>query len=148
MEFLTPYSESWSLAFRLNQILRQASGLKKEKNPSAARDLVLVDGVPLWLKMAPLAREVFLDYQEIVTRNDKGQLASMHNKYERLALDRLLASMKEFLGELPPEVERLFSEVRQRDAKALPRAFIPTRPTLLRWGERARISAVVLGAGK
>jgi hypothetical protein len=105
--------------------------------------------MPLWLALAPLVREVLLDFQEIVsTRNDLGQLASMHNKYERLALYRLRASMKEFLGELPPETERLFAEVRQPDAKATPRAFVPTRPTVLRKGEHARISAVVPGAGK
>ena len=72
----------------------------------------------------------------------------MHNKYERLALYRLRASMKEFLSELPPETERLFAEVRQPDAKAKPRAFVPTRPTVLRKGEHARISAVVPGAGQ
>jgi hypothetical protein len=149
VELLTPYSESWSLAFHLNQLLTKASELKKQRGPGDARNLVLAEGVPLWLKMAPLVREVFLNYQEIVsTRNDQGQLASMHNKYERLALYRLRASMKEFLGELPPEVERLFGEVRQRDEKALTRAFVPTRPTALRKGEHGRISAVVLGAGR
>jgi len=149
VEFLTPYSESWSLAFHLNQILTQASQMKKLQGPDDARRLVLAEGVPLWLKMAPLVREVFLDYQEIVsTRSDQGQLASMHNKYERLALYRLRASMKEFLGELPPDVERLFGEVRQLDGKASTRAFVPTRPTVLRKGERARVSAVVVGAGR
>ena len=109
----------------------------------------MTEGVPLWLELAPRVREVFLDYQEIVsTRNDLGQLASMHNKYERLALYRLRASMKEFLGELPPETERLFAEVRQPNLKATPRAFVPTRPTVLRKGEQARISAVVPGAGQ
>jgi hypothetical protein len=149
VEFLTPYSESWSLAFRLNQKLQQASELKKQNKTEEARNLMATEGVPLWLKLAPLVREVLLDYQEIVsTRNDLGQLASMHNKYERLALYRLRASMKEFLGELPPETERLFAEVRQPDAKAKPRAFVPTRPTLLRKGEHARIWAVVPGAGQ
>jgi hypothetical protein len=148
VEFLTPYSESWSLAHRLNQKLQKASDLKKQNKADEARNLMMTEGVPLWLKLAPLVREVLLDYQEIVTtRNDLGQLASMHNKYERLALYRLRASMKEFLGELPPETERLFAEVRQPDAKAMPRAFVPTRPTVLRKGEQARISAVVPGAG-
>jgi hypothetical protein len=149
VEFLTPYSESWSLAFLLNQKLQKASALKKQKQADEARNLIMTEGVPLWLKMAPLVREVLLDYQEVVsTRNDLGQLASMHNKYERLALYRLRASMKEFLGELPPETEQLFAEVRQPDAKALPRAFVPTRPTVLRKGEQARISALVPGAGR
>ena len=142
VEFLTPYSESWSLAFRLNQKLQKASELKKQNKADEARSLMETEGVPLWLELAPLVREVLLDYQEIVsTRNDLGQLASMHNKYERLALYRLRASMKEFLGELPPETERLFAEVRQPEAKATPRAFVPTRPTVLRKGEqRATLS--------
>jgi hypothetical protein len=148
VEFLTPYSQSWSMALRLNQKLQKASELKKQNKLDEARNLIVREGVPLWLDIAPLVREVFLDYQEIVsTRNDLGQLASMHNKYERLALYRLRASMKEFLGELPPETERLFVEVRQPDAKAMSRAFVPTRPTVLRKGEQARISAVVAGAG-
>ena len=149
VEFLTPYSTTWSLANHLNLQLQQASELKKAGKPEEARRLVQEEVVPQWLKMAPLVREVFLDYQEIVsTRNDLGQLASMHNKYERLALYRLRASMKEFLGELPPEVERAFAESRRADGKAAPRAFVPTRPTVLRKGERVRITVVVPGPAK
>ena len=146
IEFLTPYSESWSLAFHLNEKLTQATDLRKQNKAEEGRKLILAEGAPLWMKMAPMVREVFLDYQEIVsTRNDLGQLASMHNKYERLALYRLRASMKEFLGKLPPEVERSFAELRRADPAATPRAFVPTRPTVLREGERVRISAVVPG---
>jgi hypothetical protein len=146
VEFLTPYAESWSLAFHLNEKLTQATDLRKQNKAEEGRRLISAEGVPLWLKMAPMVREVFLDYQEIVsTRNDLGQLASMHNKYERLALYRLRASMKEFLGELPPEVERSFAELRRPNPTAAPRAFVPTRPTVLREGERVRISAVVPG---
>jgi hypothetical protein len=149
IEFLTPYSESWSLAARLNEKLQKASELKKQNKAGEARSLILTEGVPLWIELAPLVRKVILDYQEIVsTRNDLGQLASMHNKYERLALYRLRASMKEFVGELPPETEQLFAAVRKPDAKAVARAFVPTRPTVLRRGEQARISAVVAGAGQ
>jgi hypothetical protein len=149
VEFLTPYSDSWSLAQRLHLKLQQASELKKQNQADEARKLILADGIPLWLQLAPMVRKVFLDYQEIVsTRNDLGQLASMHNKYERLALYRLRASMKEFLGELPPEVERSFAKVREADGKAAPRAFVPTRPTVLRKGERVRITVVVPGPAK
>jgi len=149
VEFLTPYAESWSLAQRLHLKLQDAGEMKKQNKAEEARQLILTEGVPLWLQLAPKVREVFLDYQEIVsTRNDQGQLASMHNKYERLALYRLRASMKEFLGELPEEVERLFSESREADRRAAPRAFVPTRPTLLRKGERFRITVVVPGAAK
>ena len=149
VEFLTPYSDSWSLAQRLHLKLQQASELKKQNKAGEARELILVEGVPLWLQLAPKVREVFLDYQEIVsTRNDQGQLASMHNKYERLALYRLRASMKEFLGELPPEVDRAFAGSREADGKAAPRAFVPTRPTVLRQGGRVRITVVIPGPAK
>jgi len=108
VEFLVPYADSWSLAQHLHLKLQQANELKKQNRADEARQLIQSEGVPLWLRMAPLVREVFLDYQEIVSaRDEQGQLASMHNKYERLALYRLRASMKEFLGELPPEVERV-----------------------------------------
>jgi hypothetical protein len=42
----------------------------------------------------------------------------------------------------------VFAAVRKADPKALARAFVPTRPTVLRRGEKARISAVVTGAGR
>jgi hypothetical protein len=149
VEFLTPYSESWVLAHNLHLKLQQAGELKKQNKAADARQLILTEGVPLWLQMAPKVREVFLDYQKIVsTREDQGQLASMHNKYERLALYRLRASMKEFLGELPPEVERTFAEVREPDGKAAVRAFVPTRPTLLLKGEQVRINVVIPGPAK
>jgi hypothetical protein len=149
VEFLTPYSESWTLAHNLHLKLQRASDLKKAGKGDDARQLILAEGVPLWLQLAPKVREVLLDYQEIVsTREDQGQLASMHNKYERIALYRLRASMKESLGELPTEVERTFAEVREADGKAAVRAFIPTRPTLLRKGEQVRVKVVIPGPAK
>jgi hypothetical protein len=96
--------------------------------------------------MAPLVREAILDFQEIVsTRNDLGMLASIHNKYERVALFRLRASLKEFLGQLPPEVERAFEEARRPADDSASRVIVPTRPTVLRRGERVRILAIVPG---
>jgi len=149
VELLTPYSESWSLAFRLSEKLKEATALRKQGKTGAAKGLIEAEGVPLWLKLAPRVRQVFLQYQGIVsTRNDQGQLASMHNKYERLALYRLRASMKEFLGELPPETERLFSQARQPDSDAAPRVFVPTRPTVLGAGDRVRVHAVLPGQGE
>jgi hypothetical protein len=144
--FLVPYAESWSLAWRLHQLLQKALDLKRNGDGSSARALVARDGVPLWLKLAPLVREAILSFQSIVaTRNDLGTLASMHNKYERLALVRLRASMKELLGDLPTETEILFDGVRRRDPTIAPRVFVPTRPTALGKGERVRVMAVVAG---
>jgi hypothetical protein len=146
VEFLTPYAESWSLAYGLNQVLQQTQDLKKKGDPAAARQKMMVDGAPLWIKLAPLVREVLLGYQGAVSeRNELGQLASMHNKYERLALFRLRASMKEFLGQLPPETERLFADVRRADPKVAPRVFLPTRPSLLVRGDAVRVFAVAPG---
>jgi hypothetical protein len=146
VEFLVPYAESWSLAFHLHQVLQKAAELRKQGKPEEARKLVMADGVPLWLTLAPLVREAILDFQEIVSnRNDLGTLASMHNKYERLALVRLRASMKEFLGELPAGAESLFEEVRRPDANAAARVFVPTRPSVLGRGEWARVLAVAPG---
>ncbi len=149
VELLSPYSESWSLAFHLNEKLKTASDLRKQGKGDQAKKLVEAEGVPLWLKLAPLVRQVFLQYQRIVsTRNDLGQLASMHNKYERLALYRLPASMKEFLGELSPETEQLFSQVRQPSPDAGVRLFVPTRPTVLASGDHFRVHAVLPGSGE
>jgi len=149
VEFLTPYSQSWSLAFHLHQKLQQADKLKKQGKSEDARNLIQQEGVPLWVQLAPLVREVLLQFQSIVsTRNDQGQLASMHNKYERLALYRLRASMKEFLGELPPETEQLFTEVRKPDPNRALRLFVPTRPTVLGAGDRVQVQAVVPGTGE
>ena len=149
VEFLTPYSESWVLSSRLHNRLQQALELKKQGKADEARQKVLAEGVPLWLKLAPLVREALLDFQEIVSnRNDIGALASLHNKYERLALFQLRMSMKEFLGELPPETEKLLDEVWRPDPNAAQCVFIPTRPALLRSGERVRVFAVAPGHGK
>jgi hypothetical protein len=144
--FLVPYAESWSLAWRLHQVLQKALEVKRKGDTPSARTLVARDGVPLWLNLAPRVREAILSFQSVVaTRNDLGTLASMHNKYERLALVRLRASMKEFLGDLPPETEALFEAVRRPDPKAAPRVFLPTRPTVLVKGERVRVLAIVAG---
>lgn len=146
VEFLVPYSESWVLASRLHQLLQQAQTLKQTGRAAEAKRKVLEQGVPLWQKLAPQVREALLTYQQMVSeRNEQGALASVHNKFERLALIRLRLSMKEFMGELPEEVERLFHEVREKDATASARVIIPTRPSALAPGEKVRIFAVAPG---
>ena len=146
VEFLVPYSESWVLASELQKILEHAHELKQNGKAAEARLEVLDQGVPLWKKLAPEVRKAVLIYQQMVSeRNEQGALASVHNKFERLALFRLRLSMKEFLGELPPDVEDLFQEVRRRDSTARPRVFIPTHPSALAPGEKVRIFAVAPG---
>jgi hypothetical protein len=145
-EFLVPYSESWVQSARLHQVLQEAQKLKQDGKAAEAKQTVLNQGVPLWQELAPQVREALLTYQQMVSeRNEQGALASVHNKFERLALMRLRLSMKEFLGKLPAEVETLFQEARRRDDSSPPRVFIPTRPSALAPGEKVRIFAVAPG---
>ena len=146
IDFMTAYTEAWTLAHRLNAVLTAAAELKKAGDANAAREKVLSEGVPLWIKMAPEVRSAMLSFQRIVaTRNDLGTLASLHNKFVRLSLVRLRLSMKEYLGELPPEVEALYRDVTAPDTAMPPRLIVPTRPTLLGKGERVRL--IVIAAG-
>ena len=146
VEFAVPYTDAWTLAHRLNGVLAGAAKLKSGGDAEGARRMVRADGVPLWLTLAPLVRGTMLRYQRIVaTREDLGQLASMHNKFVRLALVRLRLSIQEYLGELPPETEKLLAEVTQPDPHAPARLFIPTRPGVLAKGERVRIMIVAVG---
>ena len=94
--FLVPYADSWVLARQVQKTLDAAAELKKDGKAEEAREKVRTNAVPAWLKLAPNVRRAMLDYQSIVAnRNELGQLASMHNKYVRLALYRLRLSMKE-----------------------------------------------------
>ncbi len=148
VEFLVPYSESWILAHRIHRILVEAGELKKGGNPDQAKNKVRSEAVPLWLRLAPQVRTAVLSFQRIAcTRNDLGTLASMHNKFVRLALYRLPLSIREYLGETPPEIGCAFTEATRRDDEAQGRVFIPTRPTLLSKGESCRITIVALEGG-
>ena len=148
VEFLVPYSEAWILAHRIHRILLEAGKLKQSGSREQAREKALSEAVPLWLRLAPQVRAAVLCFQRIAcTRNDLGTLASMHNKFVRLALYRLRLSMNEYLGEAPPEIQRGFAEATRRDEEAQGRIFIPTRPTLLSAGESLRVIIVALEAG-
>lgn len=146
VEFLVPYADSWSTGFTLQNVLAKAAELKKAGKLEEAHSLVRAEGVPLWLKMAPRVRKAILDFQEVVsTWNDIGTVASLHNKYERVALFRLPASMKEYLRELPAPVSKGIADARKPDQNGPARIFIPTRPSLLRRGEKIRLLAVIQG---
>ena len=144
-----PYAEAWTLAHRLHLVLQAAAELKGQNRMDKARDKVRTEGIPRWLKLAPEVRRTMLDFQRIVaTRNDLGTLASMHNKFVRLALVRLRLSMREYLGQLPPQIETLYADVMKPDPQAPARIFIPTRPTLLAKDETVRVSIVVTADAK
>jgi hypothetical protein len=148
VEFLVPYSETWILAHRIHGILQEAGELKRSGSREKAQEKVRSEVVPLWLRLAPQVRAAVLCFQRIAcTRNDLGTLASMHNKFVRLALYRLRLSIREYLGETPPEIERVFAEATRGDAEAQGRVFMPTRPTILSRGESIRIKIVALDTG-
>ena len=144
--FMVPYCDAFEKAHQLNAVLKRAVAQRGSGNDEAARAEVLQYGVPLWLAMAPLVRQTMVEYQAaIATRNDQGQLASMQNKFVRLSLERLRLSIKEFLNELPDEMNTAYvAAVSPADANR-PRLFIPTRPSLLKPGESLRIFIVAPG---
>ncbi|MFB3826599.1 MAG: hypothetical protein ACE15B_07505 [Bryobacteraceae bacterium] len=147
VEFLAPYAEAWTLAQRLHLVLGAAAKLKAVGKTAEAREKVNTEGLPLWFRLAPEVRRAILRFQSIVaTRSDLGTLASMHNKFVRLALVRLRLSIEEFLGGPAPGAEKLFAETTQPDQTAPARLIVPTRPTLLAGGESVRVMAIVTGA--
>jgi hypothetical protein len=147
VEFAVSYTDAWSLAHRLHLVLNSAAKLKKAGDLDGARENVRQEGLPLWKQLAPMVRDAMLRYQRIVaTRNDLGQLASMHNKFVRLALYRLPLSIQEYLGEFPAESEQLFQQVVQPDPSAPTRLFVPTRPGILKKDDRVRIMIIATGA--
>jgi hypothetical protein len=147
--FMVPYCDAYELAHKLDAVLKRAVELRTAGKQDEARAEVAQHGIPLWLAMAPLVRETMLEFQGVVaTRNDLGQLVSMQNKFVRIALERLRLSIKEFLGELPPEMDRAYASAIAPEAGIRPRLFIPTRPSLLKPGESLRIFIVAPGLGE
>jgi len=143
---MVPYCDAYESAHQLDAVLKHAVELRSAGKEDEARSHVLEHGVPLWLAMAPLVRETMLEFQAIVaTRNDLGQLASMQNKFARIALERLRLSIKEFLRELPPEMDRAYAAAISPEGANPSRLFLPTRPSLLHAGESLRIFINVSG---
>jgi hypothetical protein len=143
-----PYCDALQTAHKLGEVLTSAAKLRTDGKEEDARNLVMRDGVPLWLTMAPLVRRTMVQFENIVsTRNDQGQLASMQNKFVRIALERLRLSIKEFLGELPAEMNRAYDAAISDKPACATRIFVPTRPSLLAAGESARIFIVAPSEG-
>lgn len=146
VNFAVPYTDAWTTAHHLHLILETAAKLKAAGQASEAKQKAMNEAVPLWLELAPLVRDTMLQYQAIVaTRNDLGQLASMHNKFVRLALFRLQLSIEESLGELPSQMTDLFRQVMTPAGDAQTRLFLPTRPGMLGKGEQFRIMIIATG---
>jgi hypothetical protein len=146
VEFMAHYAEAWIYAQALDEVLKRAVALRKNKQKAEAKALVEKEGLPIWLKLAPEVRQAMLRFHgAVATRNDMGTLASMQNKFVRIALDRLPLSMAEFLDAMPTEVEAAAKEARQPDTETPARLIVPVRPTMLGKGEKVRILAVIPG---
>lgn len=137
---MVPYCDCYESAHKLDAILKKAVELRNSGKEDEARNEILSNGVPIWLAIAPQVREVMLEFQSVIaTRNDLGQLASMQNKLVRIALERLRLSIKEFLVELPAEMDRAYAEAIGPESGNPQRIFIPTRPSLLKPEESLRL---------
>jgi hypothetical protein len=146
VSFMVPYCDAYEIAHKIDLVLKQAVELRTAGEQDQARVVVLQKCVPLWLEMAPLVRQAMLDYQAVIaTRNDQGQLASMQNKFVRIALDRLRFSIKEFLEVLPAEMDQAYTAAISPVGASPRRLFIPTRPSLLKPGETLRLFILAPG---
>jgi hypothetical protein len=146
VNMMVPYCDALETANEIGGFLKQAVALRDQKKDIEARTLIAENAVPLWLKMAPMVRETILTFDAIIaTRNDQGQLASMQNKFVRIALERLRLSIKEFLGELPASMDAAYTAAISPAHANEMRLFVPTRPSLLNAGESVRIYIVLPG---
>jgi hypothetical protein len=146
LDFAVAYTDAWMLAHRIQAVLNRAADLRKSGDNASARSLVQTEALPVWQQLARQVRSAMLTFQRIVaTRNDLGTLASLHNKFVRLALQRLPLSLAEYLGEMPPEVEAAMTAATAPDFKDPERLIVPVRPSMLRHGESVRVLIVVPG---
>jgi hypothetical protein len=146
VNMMVPYSDAFETAHKIGAFMKQAVALREQKKEADARTIVMDNAVPLWLKMAPMVRDTMLTYQAVVTtRNDQGQLASMQNKFVRIALERLRLSIKEFVDELPPAMDAAYAAAISPASANPQRLFMPTRPSLLNVGDSVRIFIVAPG---
>lgn len=136
VEFASAYSQAWTLAQRIQAVL---------DTKDQAR--VKAEAAPLWRDLAAAVRKAMLAFQGIVaTRNDLGTLVSLHNKFVRLALERLPLSMEELMGEWPAELEKARTDARRAPENDAPRLIVPARPTVLGAKDAARVTAIATGA--
>jgi hypothetical protein len=146
VNFMVPYCEAFEKAHQLGLVLDEAVKLRSAGKEAEAKSYVMQHGVPLWLAIAPLARQVMLDFQAVVaTRNDQGQLASMQNKFVRISLERLRLSIQEFVDELSPAIDHAYETATSPEGANSARIFIPTRPSLLNPAESLRLFIVAPG---
>lgn len=144
VELAVTYCNALVAAHGVGKTLKQATTLRDSGATDPASALVMKDAVPQWCQMASLVRQTMLTFQNIVaTRSDQGQLASMQNKFVRIALERLRLAIQEFTGDLPAEIVAAYQAAIATSHANRARLFVPTRPSLLNAGERLRLFVVL-----
>ncbi len=144
--FLDPYARAWRLGVALHKLVMALQERKQNGDAAGAAARALAEGIPLWMELLRCTREAVLSFQHTVaTRNDLGMLASIHNKFVRIATFRFRASLLEFLDQLPPEAEDAYRAALAADTDLAAAVIVPTRTTRLAAGESAAITAIAPG---
>ena len=92
-------------------------------------------------------RAAVLDYQHsAATRSDLGTLASIQNKFVRIAALRFRETLLEFIDPLPAKAESALAAALAPDSDQQAALIVPTRPTRLTPGESVTITAIAPGA--
>ncbi len=146
VRFLDPYAQAWRKGVAFHQLISAQQERKRQGDLAGAVAEILSTGVPLWIEILGHVRDAVLSFQHTVaTRNDLGMLASVHNKFVRIATFRFMASLLEFLDKLPAEAEAAYHAALAPDRELPALLFLPTRPTRLSPGEAVTITAVAPG---
>lgn len=149
VRFMDPYAQAWREGVELHQLILAQHERRRAGDAEGATAAIREQGVPLWVRLLGHTREAVLSFQHTVaTRNDLGMLASIHNKFVRIATFRFHASLLEFLPALPPEAEAAYSAALAPDMELSAALIVPTRPTRLLPGEKVAITAVAPGAAE
>jgi hypothetical protein len=144
--FLDPYARAWQAGQALHRMIAEQRERKLSGQAAEAETYICDHGIPLWITLLEHTREAVLAFQHtIATRNDLGMLASIHNKFVRIAAFRFQASLLEFLDELPPEAEAARLAAVSPDTGLDASVIVPTRPTRLATGESVVITAIAPG---
>lgn len=146
IRFLDPYAQAWRNGVKLHQLILAQRARARQGDSAGAATVIRAEGVPLWIELLGHVRKAVLSFQHTVaTRNDLGMLASIHNKFVRIATFRLRASLLEFLEELPAAAEAAYQACLAPDTELPAALIVPTRPTRLAPGESVTITAIAPG---
>ena len=102
--FTTRYMEAWQSGAQLEDLLERAFA---ESGP--AREQAAREALPYWIDVLEACRSGVVSLQaSLATRSDLGTLASVQNKFVRLAAHRTREEFRELLDVLPDDVESAY----------------------------------------